>query len=102
MQNVDATLGGGRFAQDRIVSGAEPSTDYPRRPFSPWTNDPPEAPLGIDVNYVQPCGTEAEIERSLASLECAPSGRFPPDVNVGTIPSAAPPRPNPLRMRRMK
>jgi hypothetical protein len=53
-------LDAGRYKS--AISGTEPTVDYPRLPFSPWTNDPPEAPL------VQPCGTEAEIERSLASF----------------------------------
>ena len=45
---VDVELGE-RFAQPSVVSGAEPTVQYPRLPgSSPWSSDPvpPEEPLG--------------------------------------------------------
>jgi hypothetical protein len=65
---------GGRWAKPDRVTGAEPFVDYPRLPAgSPWaqTQPPPEEPLGIDLSYVEPCGTEEEIRRSLQLAEAA-------------------------------
>jgi hypothetical protein len=91
-------LDAGRYKS--AISGTEPTVDYPRLPFSPWTNDPPEPPLGYSVAEVPICGEPHEVERSLAVSECAPLGRFPPDVDDGVAMSAAPPRPT-LWMRRL-
>jgi hypothetical protein len=42
---------------------------YPRLPSGPWSGPdpvPPEEPFNVDISYVEPCGTHAEIERSLS------------------------------------
>jgi hypothetical protein len=62
---------GGRFAalSKPVVVGSGPT--YPQLPASSsWSHDPvpPEPPLGIDVNAVEPVGTSAEIGRSLGQL----------------------------------
>jgi hypothetical protein len=60
------------------VVGAERVPLYPRQgPDSPWSSDISgvEPPFGIDVSFVEPVGTPAEVEESLrvvASL--LPSG----------------------------
>jgi hypothetical protein len=55
----------GRWAQEHkaAVIGTGP-VQYPRLPESSWVNDPvpPEEPLGLDVNAVEPCGEKFEIE----------------------------------------
>lgn len=56
------------------VSGAEPSVRYPRQPStSPWSSDISgvEPPLGVDLEYVEPCGTPAEVEESIANASSA-------------------------------
>jgi hypothetical protein len=50
------------------ISGAEASVRYPRQPASsPWSSDISgvEPPLGVDLSYVEPCGTPQEVEESL-------------------------------------
>jgi hypothetical protein len=95
-------LDAGRYKS--TIIGAAQSVEYPAIPSGPWSSGyaqlPPEEPLGYSMSDVEPCGTPAEIEASLAVSERAPSDRFPSDVDDGTIPSAAPPRPT-LRMRRL-
>jgi hypothetical protein len=57
----------GRFGQTALVNGREPSVHYPRMPEgSPWAGDPSgvEPPLGVSVDYVEPCGTAVEIAAS--------------------------------------
>jgi hypothetical protein len=64
---------GGRFAVSdqapRHVVGSTPVPRYPALPGSLWGNQaaavPPEEPLGVDVNAVEPAGTHAEIEKSI-------------------------------------
>jgi len=69
----EADAVGGRYAAQskaRVVGSA--SFEYPALPVSsPWANDPvpPEAPLGVDINAVEPVGTHAEIEHSLQLAE---------------------------------
>jgi hypothetical protein len=71
---------GGRFAAlaQATVIGTSPQVQYPRGPN--WTADPvpPEAPLGFEVDAIEPVGTANEIERSLrqpaAAVEAASVG----------------------------
>ena len=76
---------GGRYKS--AISGTAQSVEYPAIPSGPWSSGyaqlPPEEPLGYSMSDVEPCGTPAEIEASLAVSECAPLGRFPPDVDDG-------------------
>ncbi len=87
---------GGRFAnqEKKSTTGAAPIPTYPALPAnSPWHRDlvPPEPPLDIDVNAVEPVGTEAEIERSL-------SGPLAPDAETSSCPATVEDRPaHPLR-----
>jgi hypothetical protein len=78
LAGVDAQLEGGRFAQDRIVSGSAPSVEYPRLPASsPWSGPQPgpEEPLGWSVAEVPICGEPHEVARSqeFAQQDSAPS-----------------------------
>jgi hypothetical protein len=97
MANLDTSLGG-RFGKADIVTGDEASPQYPRLPASsPWAGDPvpPEEPLGLDVNAMEPVGTPTEIERSLASLvgvEAPMSAAASPVDVVETAPTKAPMR----------
>lgn len=66
----------GRFGKPSVVTGSEPAVRYPRLPASsPWASDPVpnEEPLGVDVNALEPVGTAAEIEASLAASPEAPT-----------------------------
>jgi hypothetical protein len=78
LANVDAALEGGRFAQDRVVSGAEPSVSYPPA-SSPWSSAQPqpgpEPPLGFSVDEMEPVGIPAEIDASIARLGAKLSSR---------------------------
>lgn len=79
---------GGRFrAKDTIVTGNEPSVDYPAGPD--WTSNGAgvglEPPLGIDVDALEPTGTPSEVAASLAGAE-APSAVSPP-ATVETAPA---------------
>jgi hypothetical protein len=67
---------GGRFktVNKTIVVGTTPAPVYPAGPA--WCADPTgvEPALGTDINFVEPCGTAAEIEASIATaspLECS-------------------------------
>jgi hypothetical protein len=77
----------GRFAQSRHISGSAPSVEYPAA-SSPWTagNDAGlEPPLNQDVNFVEPCGEQWEIERELGGLEAgamAQGTHAPPCVSI--------------------
>lgn len=79
---ADADLAaGGRYAkvEERPVVGVP---IYPALPASsPWHCDPIgiEPPLGIDVNAMEPTGTEIEIAKSLACASHSPTMRAPPD-----------------------
>jgi hypothetical protein len=63
---------------------------YPRLPENnPWNSDISgvEPPLGIDLGYVEPCGTPAEVESSLLAASSALS---PEDPAVATAGETAP------------
>ena len=70
----EADVPRGRFtAHERsAVTGATPVPQYPALPGSAWSNQaaavPPEEPLGVNVNAVEPAGTAAEIEHSLRGV----------------------------------
>jgi hypothetical protein len=83
---------GGRFATSdqppRYVVGSTPAPRYPALPQSSWGNQaaavPPEEPLDVDVNAVEPAGTHAEIEKGLAEskgsegiISTSPPGGLP-------------------------
>jgi hypothetical protein len=91
---------GTRVAYNNIVSpepsgrwakpsrSEDPATLYPRLPSSsPWHRDPiPDEPaFGIDIEAVEPCGTDAEIERA-AQLLFAELAEPPPLGNVADLP----------------
>jgi hypothetical protein len=84
---------GGRFARvnPTMVVGSTPGPAYPRLPgSSPWHGPDPvgqEPLLGSDINFVEPCGTAAEIEASLRAL-ASPTGVASPVV---TGPASAAP-----------
>ena len=70
-QALDAP--GGRFAAEdkSVTSGSEASVQYPRQPEgSPWAGDPvgQEPPFPVDISAMDPVGTFAEIEASLAGV----------------------------------
>jgi hypothetical protein len=68
LASVDVELGG-RFARPDYITGTEPASRYPHLPASsPWASDPvpPEEPLGFAIDAMDPVGTAAEIEASLA------------------------------------
>jgi hypothetical protein len=82
----------GRFAQEHkaTVIGSDGAPDYPQLPENSWTNDPvpPEEPLGIDVNYVEPQGEKFEVEASLSDAVLATPVATPQPT--GPSPSASP------------
>jgi len=96
----------GRHAKhNTVVTGG---ADYPRLPeASPWHHDPvpPEAPLGIDVNALEPVGTEREVQASLGDLSpgIAQSGGALTETERATLeaqsvaPSSPPTNPKPTR-----
>jgi hypothetical protein len=77
-----ALLGQGRHTQGASVTGSARVPQYPAA-SGPW-NDPVQVPdepsLGVDLNYVEPCGEAFEIE---ASLMAAPQA-VPPEGAVAT------------------
>jgi hypothetical protein len=91
LANVDAALEGGRFSQDRVVSGAEPSVNYPAV-SSPWSSAQPqpgaEPALGFSVDQMEPVGIPAEIDASIARLSF-PEGSAPaPSRSDADVPAA--------------
>jgi hypothetical protein len=74
----------GRFKHDTIVTGSSPSVQYPRLDASsPWSQpNPIEPPIDIDISYVEPCGTPAEVEASLKVEATAPQSSSNPDERV--------------------
>jgi hypothetical protein len=66
----------GRWTDKAALSGREPFVKYPRQgPESPWSSDLSgvEPPFGIDVGFVEPCGTPVEVEESLRLAASLPS-----------------------------
>jgi hypothetical protein len=92
LAGLDTSLDG-RFAPGGYVSGSEQATEYPRLPeASPWSGsvDPGvEQPLGVSIDQLEPTGTAAEIEHSLAQV-AAPAASFgSPPAEVLTASSAS-------------
>jgi len=71
----DVALGEAGTVQGRFASVAKTQVtsgvfEYPKLPASsPWSTNPlpEEPPLGFDVNALEPTGTAAEIEQSMAA-----------------------------------
>jgi hypothetical protein len=85
--NVVDPLPSGRWSKPS--RGNDPSQLYPRLPAnSPWHHDPVpnEEPLGIDISYVEPCGTQAEIA---ASSSPAAVHASPPAVQADDLSTAS-------------
>jgi DNA-binding transcriptional regulator YhcF (GntR family) len=90
----------GRFAKalGEFTVGSTPTVDYPHLPeTSPWSQPQPglEPPLGIDVSYVEPCGTQAEIERSLSAM-APPAATTPQQVPADSLSTLHPSATSPL------
>lgn len=83
-EELDAKAG--RFAKPSVVSGANPTVQYPRLPASsPWAADmvPPEEPLGYSVNDLSPTGELHELAGPVGS----DIGTNPADVVETTGPA---------------
>jgi hypothetical protein len=71
---AEADAVGGRFAarERSTVIGAAPAPRYPTLPESLWGNQgaavPPEPPLGVAVDQMDPVGEAFEIEKSLREM----------------------------------
>jgi hypothetical protein len=83
MTSVLEPSAGGRFAKalGEYTVGATPTVEYPPLPDgSPWRQQqpPPEEPFGVDIGYVEVCGTDAEIARAAAILEHSAAASSPP------------------------
>jgi hypothetical protein len=92
----------GRFAKalGEYTVGSAPTVEYPKLPDgSPWRQQQPpnEEPFGIDIQYVEPCGTDAEIERAAAIADsaatdnllggsCADAEVSPPSAKADPLP----------------
>lgn len=62
--------GGGRYSQPTTIVGSTPTIRYPQA-SGPWTGGDPagvEPPIGIDVSFVEPCGTAQEVASSIEAL----------------------------------
>ena len=67
---VEENRGGRYVGQSKpTIVGQEAAAQYPSQPPDAWSMQghavPPEAPFGVDLNWVEPCGTAAEVEQSL-------------------------------------
>jgi hypothetical protein len=93
---------GGRFAKEArhdFTVGRDARVEYPRLPpSSPWAQQQPglEPPFPEDINFVEACGTQAEIERSIAAV-AEPVGPTPADSHAEVLsPPSAIAGPSPL------
>jgi hypothetical protein len=73
LASLDTSLDGRFAAESDLVSGAEPSVNYPRLPASsPWSAEQPqpgpEPPLGVEIDEQEPVGTPAEVAQSIAEF----------------------------------
>lgn len=94
-QVLDPSLAG-RFAATAkadFTVGRDEVVNYPRIAGGPWGAGPQvpnEEPFPIDISYVEPCGTEEEISRSLSALADA-VGPPPADSDAEVLsPPSAP------------
>jgi hypothetical protein len=80
---------GGRFAKADYVVGEEQVPIYPVGPA--WTRNDPglEPPLGYSVHDLEPCGTPAEVQVSLAGSIAAPAISIPDGSATAVLPAAA-------------
>jgi hypothetical protein len=81
LAGVDAALeGSGRFKSEVIISGTQPSVNYPAA-SSPWSGPqvPPEEPINAaEMFAVEPTGTPQEITASLPQFAgCEGSAGLP-------------------------
>jgi hypothetical protein len=78
--------GGGRFSQDIRVTGTHPSQEWPAMPANnPWSGGADagtEPPFDVDISYVEPTGTPAEVQQSLI----ANASDAVPHLRVRTLP----------------
>ena len=89
---IDPSLAG-RFAKEArhdFTVGKDEIVNYPRLPQGgPWGSGPQvglEPPFDGDINFVEACGTQAEIERSIAEVAVGPT---PSDSLAGLSPLPA-------------
>jgi hypothetical protein len=92
-QALDA--GGGRWAaaDKSAVVGETPAPMYPAQPAgSPWAGDPvgQEPPFPVDISAMEPVGTHAEIEASLAAIGSSAIAAKESEATVSPVPVAAP------------
>jgi hypothetical protein len=71
IDHVRDDTSGGRYAKQtpQYVTGSTSIPQYPAQPGSSWSNQsaavPPEEPLGIAIDALEPTGTFAEIQQSI-------------------------------------
>jgi hypothetical protein len=72
IDNALESGGGGRFHNPPTVVGSEPFVRYPAA-SGPWAggDNPVEPAIGIDVSFVEACGTPQEVQASIDALEAA-------------------------------
>jgi hypothetical protein len=83
---------GGRYSTGTVVTGTTPIPAVPTLPpSSPWSQSwgPPEAPFDVDISYVEPVGTPAEIEASLKVEATVPQPTSLPSDCVDPASTAA-------------
>jgi hypothetical protein len=90
----EASLDLGRYSavSKQSVIGGEPdvAAAYPAASAAHQVQLPPEQPLGVDINSVEPCGTAVEIEASLRAL-ASPTDAIAVSPSVATGPTSAAP-----------
>jgi hypothetical protein len=80
----------GRFAKPSVVTAGEGAPTYPSG--APWTQDHTglEAPLGVDINAMEPVGEQFEVDRSRASSVANSHNSVERDHGAGAAPSQPP------------
>jgi hypothetical protein len=96
----------GRYGRTNIAGESE-SVEYPRQPFSPWTNDVNVSPpLGVAIDAMEPVGAPHEIEASIQALAASAHCDAPFRSSTGSVasspslPSAAA-NPQPMKRRKL-
>jgi hypothetical protein len=92
-----ALEGGGRFKSEVIISGAQPSVNYPAS-SGPWADPvrvPDEPSLGVAIDEQEPVGTAQEIAHSLSQFAGEETAGSPTLARVETDPSTSPAIPAP-------
>jgi hypothetical protein len=91
---AEANLDLGRFGTlgNPHVTGSTANPNYPAA-SAPFQYDPcgPEPSLGVDLNFVEPCGTPAEVAASLDQLQAQIGSHSPdqPDGGAATPPASS-------------